>query len=163
MIRSTRGRAGTISIPVPVATSTTRRTRVRGLHGELLGETATPGEPQHVEVAVPELRHQGADPGGQARDRVGERRRLAAPDPGDVEAHEPAVGVEPVHERLQRLEADPDPVAQQQRRLAHAGAPGRPHRDAGLEAAHGDGADAVAPARIDRGGGRRRPAQRSWM
>jgi hypothetical protein len=84
-----------------------------GLDRKLLGQPATPGQPEDVELAMAEPGHQGGDPGRQSCDRVGERWQLAPTDAGYVEPHNSAVRIQRVDQGLQRLEAGADAVAQQ--------------------------------------------------
>ena len=143
-----RVRRAPSATPVPVATSTTRRTRRAGLDGELLGQPAAPGEPEHVELAVTEPGHQRGRPRRTAP-RSGREAAAAAlpPTPGTSNRTTPRSGSSGVDQRLQRLEADPDAVAQQQRRLVDAAgrAPGAPRPVPGCR----------APSRADPVGRRR--------
>ena len=115
----------------------------RRLHRQLLGQAAAPGEAEDVEAAVPEPGHQRGHPGGQPGDRVGQRRQRGAADTRNVEADDPAVGVQLVDQRLQRLEADADAVAQQERRLVGVRPDPGPHGHPGGDAPDRDVADAV--------------------
>ena len=60
---------------MPVAASTSRRHAAAVLHGEVLGEAAAPGQPEHVDrVVVPE-------PGQRSGDDRGERRQVVRAPP----------------------------------------------------------------------------------
>src|SRR4029450_3783593 len=105
--------------------------------GELLGQAATPGDPQQVHAQVSELVQEPGEQPGQSRQPVGEPRQGGASDSGDVEADHLAPGVGGSQQGLARLRAGADAAGQDQRGAgAVAGTDGHPQQ----LAADGDGA-----------------------
>ena len=149
---STRGWAGTISAAGAGGDQHHPAYPPPGLHGELLGEPAAPGQPEHVELAVAEPGHQRGHPGGQRR-RSGRGTAAAGlpPTPGTSKRTTPRSGSRASTSGCSASRLDADPVAQQQRRLVRRAAPrpGRTETRAWMPA-HGDGADPVAAVSASR-------------
>ena len=163
ILASTRGWAGTISAPVPVATSTTRRTRRRDWTASCWASPPPQESPSTSNCggrAWPSAR----SPTTTAR-RSGRGGAAAAlpPTPGTSKRTTPRSGSRRVDQRLERLEADADAVAQQQRRLVDQPAARRaaPRPGPGCRAPRscGSGRCPRATGRLS-GHGRRCPARR---
>jgi hypothetical protein len=104
------------------------------LHGELLGETAAPGETEYVDrIPVTEFGEQPGHDRAEGQHRVRQHRPRRPTHARDVEADHLPPRVQRIDEGLQHLQAGADPVHQQQRRQravtrAHAD-PQRPPAD----------------------------------
>ena len=88
---------------------------LRLAEGELLGQAAAPGDPQHVHPLVAQPVQEPGDQAGQSRQAVGDPRQGRAAHAGDVEADHLDRAVESVDERLQQLQAGPDAAGEHQR------------------------------------------------
>jgi hypothetical protein len=98
--------------------------------GEVLRHRPAPGDAEHVDLVVAELGQQARDQPAQPGKPVGAGGRGRAADARRVEPDDLHRRVDLAHERLEQLQAGPDPVDQQKRRPAGTQNPaGRPHRD----------------------------------
>jgi hypothetical protein len=115
-----------------------------GLHGEMLGEPAAPGDPEDVGALIAELVEQAGDERRQRGHVVRDYRGGRAADAGHVEPDDLPLGFERADERLEHFQAGADAVAQQQRRPLRVPPS---HSDPQVPAADREGAHGGAPAR----------------
>ena len=105
------------------------------LEGQLLGQTAAPGDAEDVEPVVAELVEEPPEEARQQCEVVGHLGCGGTPDAGYVEPDHLDPRVDLVDERLEQVEAGPDAVAEHQRR---PGCGARPHGHANVVAQDAD-------------------------